>query len=454
MEGLDRKKEGVHDGRPSLNSCINGEINTIQRYKNYVPLDYGKFEIIDFNIEGFISNSFLHFTRHIDEDTGEIVPKYTKDGTLKAPSRTAVFKNMIFVFYPESNRLFLSGSLHTLSNNGQHNHNDFNLKAFLDVLSALKSLFGISPNQMKILQLEWALNVKTPIDTNTVIDHCLMHWWRKFEIKNDNKEGKYRQVEKKDYYLLKIYNKGLHYKLGYDIFRFERKQLNWSKFSKRHNVGTTLEDLMNNDFRGLIDTLLTNWNEILFFDPLIQDKTILFYRDPLNWKFKRRSTRKEHFDKLRVWNKQKGGDIQNKIHDLFNQKLNELNNAVLTNSYFNYTRKTYTRTKLKVKRYCAITGLDISMQRCDSSLLSHTGLKYYLHNKIEVFNEVKFKYLSKKWINSDINIQVKEIAHNIRNTHYKREQKRNELFRLECEQYNLFTQSTNTILKTHYGYVV
>lgn len=451
MKGLDIKKEGDFNSRPSLNSCINGEINTHLRYENYIPIDYGKFEIIDFDCEKFVSDSFLVFSRSIDEDGGEIVKRFTKDGTEKAARRIAIFKNMTFVYYIKSKRLFLSGSLHTLSNNGQHNHNDFPISRFLDVLSVLKSLFGISPHQMKILQLEWALNIQLPFDTNTIIDHCLMHKWQKFETIYDSEEGKYRQVEKKDYYLLKIYNKGLHYKLGRDIFRFERKQLNWSKFSKQYNVGTTLADLVNSDFNGLIDSLLTNWHEVLFFDPLIRDKIILFYRDPLNWKFNNRKTRKKYRDNLRIWNMEKGGNLQEKIHDLFTDKLKEMNNAVVTNSYFSYTRKTLPPSRLKVKKFCLLTGYDISMQRCDSGLLSHIGLKYHYYNKRELFDEVRFKYLSRKWIHSDFDKQVKEIAHNIRTIHSQRTRKQNERFLEGCYQVNLFTQRTNSIIINHYG---
>lgn len=450
MKGLN-KRGAAHDADPSLNSCINGEINTNLRYKNYPPIDYGKFEIIDFDTDKLVTDSFLVFSRGIDEDGGEIVKRFTKDGTEKAARRIAIFKNMTFVYYLKSKRLFLSGSLHTLSNNGQHNHNDFPINRFLGVLSVLKSLFGISPNQMKILQLEWALNITPPFDTNTIIDHCLMHKWQKFETVYDNKEGKYKQVEKKDYYVLKIYNKGLHYKLGRDIFRFERKQLNWSKFSKQYNVGKTLADLINSDFNGLIDSLLSNWYEILFFDPLIEDSSLLFYRDPLNWKFNNRKTRKKYHDKLRVWNLQKGGNLQNKILDLFKDKLIEMNNAVVTNSYFSYTRKTLPPSNLKLKKYCLLTGFDISMQREDSSLLSHTGLRYYEEHQPDAFRTLKRKYLTKTWINSDSRTQIKEIAHHIRTIYNQRERKKNQRFLEGVNQYNLFTQRTNTIIINHYG---
>jgi hypothetical protein len=62
-----------------------------------------------------------------------------------------------------------------------------------------------------------------------------------------------------------------------------------------------------------------------------------------------------------------------------------------------------------------ITGLNISMQKSNSFLLSHSGLKYYYKTDKKVFNEVKRKYLSNKWIDANDKIQIKEIAHNIRN---------------------------------------
>ena len=69
----------------------------------------------------------------------------------------------------------------------------------------------------------------------------------------------------------------------------------------------------------------------------------------------------------------------------------------------------------KNRRFCMITGLNISMQKGNSFLLSHTGLKYYFKTDKKVFLEVKRKYLSRKWLEANQKIQIKEIAHNIRN---------------------------------------
>jgi hypothetical protein len=50
------------------------------------------------------------------------------------------------------------------------------------------------------------------------------------------------------------------------------------------------------------------------------------------------------------------------------------------------------------------------MQKSNSYLLSHKGLKYYYKTDKNVFNEVKRKYLSHKWIDCEIikNIEKEE----------------------------------------------
>jgi len=66
-------------------------------------------------------------------------------------------------------------------------------------------------------------------------------------------------------------------------------------------------------------------------------------------------------------------------------------------------------------RHCKVTGLNISMQKEDSSLLSHTGLKYYFNTNKKVYYQIRERYLTALWLDADYQTQIKEIAHNIRN---------------------------------------
>ena len=71
------------------------------------------------------------------------------------------------------------------------------------------------------------------------------------------------------------------------------------------------------------------------------------------------------------------------------------------------------------------------MQRDNSILLSHTGLKYYHDTNIMIFKQIKKEYLSKVWYNSDFQTQIKEIAHNIRNTRSNQSIKQTRIYKPE-----------------------
>lgn len=90
----------------------------------------------------------------------------------------------------------------------------------------------------------------------------------------------------------------------------------------------------------------------------------------------------------------------------------------------------------KNRRQCLVTELNISMQKTDSILLSHTGIRYYKKTDAKVYNEIKRKYLSTKWNDADDETQIKELAHNIRNINSNRNIKQNKLY--TPKQYQLF----------------
>ena len=101
------------------------------------------------------------------------------------------------------------------------------------------------------------------------------------------------------------------------------------------------------------------------------------------------------------------------------------------------SKKAISKRQIKTSKslkLCRLTRLDISMQKANSILLSHTGLKYYYATDRQKFWIVYNKYLSKKWINADFDKQIKELAHNIRNKHHgcktRNNYSENNLFRI------------------------
>jgi hypothetical protein len=428
----------------------------ISKCKNYVPIDYIKTELIEFNCINLVQESSLNFGELINSDTGEFVKRFSSNGIEKKPCRTASHKNLIFRFYPDTGRLFMSGSLHTYWNNGEHNANLFDIGAFNEVLNELNSLFGIKPHHLKITQIEWGVNISPPIKSNAIIDACLFQKWVRFEVKYDNSEGKYHQAEHKKYYIIKIYNKGLQFGLGKEMLRFERKQLDYLKYTKQKGIGQTLADLINSDFIGMKETLLFNLNEVLFFSPLIKDENdkMMRYRDPLFWVDLRHEVSStmvhKHIKKLRCLNSSKGGDIQGQLSELINEAIASANSKKLQDSSFSYNKNTAT-TDIESIKLCQLTNIDISMQRAESLYLSHAGLWSLLQNDVNLFDEVRRKHLSSKWIGSDITTQIREIAHNIRTKYNDKIKKERKKYLQAVGQYDMFTNRANNILAVHYG---
>lgn len=69
-----------------------------------------------------------------------------------------------------------------------------------------------------------------------------------------------------------------------------------------------------------------------------------------------------------------------------------------------------------IVRRCIVTGLDISMQKRNSSYLCFSGLKYYLTHAPKIYRELEKRYLTTKAKDKDLDTQIYYIAHNIRNT--------------------------------------
>jgi hypothetical protein len=68
------------------------------------------------------------------------------------------------------------------------------------------------------------------------------------------------------------------------------------------------------------------------------------------------------------------------------------------------------------------------MQKDSSILLSHTGLKYYYKTDRKVFEQMKRTHITKQWIKSDFETQIKEITHNIRIIKSNQNNKQNRIY--------------------------
>jgi len=384
------------NNNPTGKSCL-----LYQRYE-HIPLDYIQAVIIGIPKEYFI-NRF------------EFIPKLKKQGEIQ--SSYLIYENIKIVVYPNSERIEFSGSLHKYFNHGLHNYNDFDLNAFNTVLRRLECEFGIRPENLHLEQMEYGLNIIPPIATDTILNHLLEHGCREFERILNSSRGSYSQIERTQY-ILKIYNKAKQYKQPNQILRFEIKAKTGKFKSIAPNVHT-LFDFIKSDKRAFILSLINEWERVTLFDPTINTQFLkpdqIKYRDVENWRgwFKRSDTTvNRHRNKVRLLNAQIGENVQMQIRDLFFQKINSLQGV--RNSDFTQRM-----------RVCKLTGIDISMQREDSFLLSHKGLKHLKETNRNEFERIKMKYLPVNWRNESEYNQIKEIAHSIRNAFNNRMKRTN-----------------------------
>ena len=209
----------------------------------------------------------IDFFESINGSTGE-PEKILANGKKASYRSTAWIKNIKLDLFPKG-YIELAGSLHKYYNDGKHNYNQFGIK---EAEIALKQLIEVTRLQLpcyKVRSVEVGVNLTPPIPSDDIINNALMYKRKPFEAKHRNDEGNYNQVKLYEY-LVKLYNKRLHYEIqgyniGHEILRFELK-INKMRMLAKYRV-FTLEDLLNNVEDIARDLLPKAWKEVLLYDP-------------------------------------------------------------------------------------------------------------------------------------------------------------------------------------------
>ena len=379
-------------------------------------IDYIKIQLKDYSITKLLDNSLLYFSQDVNTNTGEIRTT-NKKGKIYTPYQIAYYNDLTFKVF-DTGSIFIYGSLHKYFNKGLHNYNDFDINATKEVLNDLKKNFDITPKQCIIKNIELGINIKTPIDVNTILDNCFLHKTKLLEYKFHSDEGKYKQCEH-SHYIVKIYNKTLHYqKTGLhppkNLLRFELKFNKMEYFNKLGIVN--LNDLLEYGLHHFKSRLLDEWNNILYYDNsiLIDEQKGNKYNNPNYWtgliKNKQRSLFYKNKNELNTLIENNPKNIKQKLAEIMSKKIDELNLQSTQTDHL-YIRSICVPTTDKI---CLVTGYNISMQKGNSKLLSHTGIKYYKKHNYKIYKQIENIYLSERWVNADEQKKIKEIAHNIR----------------------------------------
>lgn len=399
-------------------------------------IDYLKILLTkDYELHNLLDNSLLKFTKKFDVKTSEIINTNSKGKPVK-PHQIAHYQNLKFVVY-DSGTIYVSGSLHKYYYNGLHNFKDFGINEIHYVLKDLENKFNIKPNQCILKNIELGININHNHKTENILSNCLLHKTKPFEYKYHSDEGKYIQCEHKQY-LVKIYDKRKHYdkyfKIENEILRFELKFNRMEYFNK---LGIfTLEQLLDYDLINFKDRLLTEWGNVLYFDKntIKDEKKQLQYSSVKYWLELNPENLKYHRKQYNLMLAENPNNIKKEIAEILEKKIIELNQQTTQID----TLYILSKRVVSTSRKCIITGYDISMQKGNSKMLSHTGLRYYKKHHYHIYKEIERKYLSKLWISANDEVKIKEIAHNIRNYKSNIDARQIKLYR--SNQLNLLEQ--------------
>ena len=378
-------------------------------------IDYIKIRLVDYSANNLLNNLLLNFGRNINENSGEIINTNNK-GKEITPHRIAYFQGLTFKVY-DTGSIYISGSIHKYYYNGLHNFNDFGINELNIVLKDLKEKFNLQTKQCRLVNIELGVNIQPPIETNEILKRCLLHKTKPFEYQKNSDEGKYIQCEHTQYWVKK-YDKRLHYQKNFDIendiLRFELKFNRMEYFNKKGVY--TLKDLLKHGLHNFKERILLEWNNVLHYENnLIEDKVVNLEYGSLNyWLELKKDNFNYHRKKLNKLIQENPNNIKVKVNDLISEKIDLLN----SNTTQNDTLCIMSNHVVSKSKKCLITGYDISMQKENSLLLSHKGLRYYKEKHYRIYKEIERVYLTKFWNGSTDEVKIKEIAHNIRNKYY------------------------------------
>jgi len=357
------------------------------------------------------------------------------------------YKGIYFCFYTRLikdevtfTKLEILFKPHYYFNNNLHNANDFKAIDCINVLNEVANKFNLPVNELKIINNEFGLNFLSPIDFKNVINYIYYHEKNTFQNSSDNL--KYSKISFKHdrngkantYKMIKFYAKGLHFLQYADIntLRYEVK-------SKRSNYIKTLEiytyaDLLKfKTYQTFSDTLIKEFDKILIIDAdnemqNLNDKEkqkLTEYLNPINWN-RYLNGSKNLFNKHKLKYFKLLDKTENNIHTILKKsiekKLKDLLKGCVIFTPLQNTKECAilhsniieNGTPLQNK-YCLITGVDISMQKENSFLLSVNQIRNLYHSDKNTFDKIKNKYLSKNWMSADLETQIFEMYHNIRN---------------------------------------
>lgn len=202
------------------------------------------------------------------------------------------YKNLFFVSSPCHS--YFEGSLHTFFNviNGLKptNHTHFGINELECVLNYLEDMLDYDFKQTKLTIAEFGFNLEEQVNVSQLIDnHILMYKLKAPCLDPKNRSDmKIKKFEYEDY-ILKVYNKGLQFRLDKEVLRIELR-CNSGELEKLRI--RTLNDLRrSNSIEVLYQDFITRFDDLQIVDsfrgndsmPKKDQQLMIKYTNPNHW---------------------------------------------------------------------------------------------------------------------------------------------------------------------------
>jgi len=405
-------------------------------------IDFVKLWITDYkSIKKLWANPLLYFNidlTKLNQNTGELENIKIKH-----------FEGIEFKLQPycpknekiKKERLEIRFKPHYWYNDNLHNANDFTPNQARYTIQRFIDLFNIEhPEHFEVVNLEYGPNFTINGYGKELISFPSYH--SKDELVRDI-EHKYSKKKGSSKYLtIKLYSKGVQFPehCPGNTIRFEVKSRR-SKRIKPLGIDHLGDLLKETPYHKMKADIIENAERVFIIDPYPiyqglttrQENKLKEYTNPSFWFKELQGKREDSFyEKKKTYlgyldktgnniNRKFVKSIEQKLTQLFNE--NRINSAPLekTQNRINSPMLKGKSIPLSYSRVCPITGIDISMQKEGSKLLSNTGLKH-----LEKTDKKKFGQLTQTLLTGHHNEFEKTVydkmSKQIRNRYYNRYQ--------------------------------
>jgi len=161
----------------------------------------------------------------------------------------------------------LHGSWHKYYCGGR-NHSDFSLAQFRCAVRKFCETFKVRPDELKILQLEFGVNIVPPIAPQQLIDALVGNGkGNGFSEMRTNKGSSIGVNMYLTNYGLKIYDKGAQYRLPHPVLRIEKKYLKWCKYRSEFGIYTMANLISPDAWATLCIDLMKTVGQLVIKEP-------------------------------------------------------------------------------------------------------------------------------------------------------------------------------------------